>query len=158
MAIFHKRVIYSRQLDCVFSETFTNGKQVSKMFEINVFGLGRMIKAVLPGMRAHRSGVIVSFSSLVGRIAFPSLGYYSATKFAVEGLSEALRQETAPLGVKVMVAEPSGFRTDWAGRSADESKAQIADYKDTASAVIDVVLSGAGPHHRLPGADFPKAA
>lgn len=149
--------------------------EIRKMFEINVFGLGRMIKAVLPGMRARRSGVIVNFSSLAGRIAFPSLGYYCATKFAVEGLSEALRQETAPLGVKVMVVEPSGFRTDWAGRSADESKAQIGDYKETAGAaraqiraqsgrqpgdpvraaraVIDAVLSGATPQHMLLGAD-----
>jgi NADP-dependent 3-hydroxy acid dehydrogenase YdfG len=149
--------------------------EVRKMFEINVFGLGRMIKAVLPGMRARRTGVIVNFSSLAGRIAFPSLGYYSATKFAVEGLSEALRQETAPLGVKVMVVEPSGFRTDWAGRSADEAKNQIADYKNTAGtaraqiraqsghqpgdpvraarAVIEAVLSGAAPHHMLLGAD-----
>src|ERR1017187_965395 len=103
-------------------------KEVRRMFEINVFGLSRMIHAALPGMRKRRKGFIVNFSSIGGLRSFPSVGYYNATKFAVEGLSEALWQEVEPLGIKVMVVEPSGFRTDWAGRSANESKKQIADY------------------------------
>ncbi len=107
-------------------------EQVRRMFEVNFFGLSRMIHAVLPGMRARRHGFIVNFSSIGGLCAFPALGYYNATKFAVEGLSEALWQEVEPLGIKVMLVEPSGFRTDWAGRSANESKRQIADYADTA--------------------------
>jgi len=65
----------------------------------------------------------------------PSLGYYNASKFAVEGLSAALRQEVEPLGIQVMVVEPSGFRTDWAGRSANESAHQIDDYMATAGNV-----------------------
>ena len=108
--------------------------EVRRMFEINVFGLIHVIQAVLPGMRARRHGFIVNFSSIAGLCAFPSLGYYNATKFAVEGLSEALWQEVEPLGLKVMLVEPSGFRTDWAGRSANESKQQIADYAATAGA------------------------
>jgi NAD(P)-dependent dehydrogenase (short-subunit alcohol dehydrogenase family) len=108
--------------------------QVREMFEINVFGLGRMIHAVLPGMRKRRKGFIVNFSSIGGLRSFPAVGYYNATKFAVEGLSEALWQEVEPLGIKVMLVEPSGFRTDWAGRSANESKRQIDDYAATAGA------------------------
>ena len=106
--------------------------QVRKMFDINFFGLCRMIHVTLPGMRQRRKGFIVNFSSIGGLCGFPGVGYYNATKFAVEGLSEALSQEVAPLGIKVMLVEPSGFRTDWAGRSANESKHQIKDYEGTA--------------------------
>jgi NAD(P)-dependent dehydrogenase (short-subunit alcohol dehydrogenase family) len=109
--------------------------EVRKMFDVNVFGMASMIQAVLPAMRMRRSGFIVNFSSIGGLRAFPALGYYNATKFAVEGLSEALWQEVEPLGLGVMLVEPSGFRTDWAGRSADESKLQLEDYKATAGAV-----------------------
>jgi NADP-dependent 3-hydroxy acid dehydrogenase YdfG len=108
--------------------------QIRRLFDINVFGLSRMIQAVLPGMRQKRRGLIVNIASIAGMKGFPALGYYNATKFAVEGLSEALRGETAPLGIKVMVVEPSDFRTDWAGRSANESRQKIADYAATAGA------------------------
>ena len=106
--------------------------EVRRMFEINVFGMSRMIQAVLPGMRQRRKGCIVNVSSLAGLRSAPALGFYNATKFAVEGLSGALLQEVEPLGINVIVVEPSGFRTDWAGRSANESKKQIADYAKTA--------------------------
>ena len=109
-------------------------KEVCRMFEINVFGMSRMIQSVLPGMRQQRKGCIVNISSLAGLRSAPALGFYNATKFAVEGLSGALLQEVEPLGIKVMVVEPSGFRIDWAGRSANESKKQIADYAKTAGA------------------------
>jgi NAD(P)-dependent dehydrogenase (short-subunit alcohol dehydrogenase family) len=118
--------------------------QVRRMFEINVFGLGRMIHAALPGMRKRRKGFIVNFSSIGGLSSFPSVGYYSATKFAVEGLSEALWQEVEPLGIKVMLVEPSGFRTDWAGRSANESKRQIDDYAATAGAGRNQMRAASG--------------
>ena len=108
--------------------------EVRRMFEINVFGMSRMIQAVLPGMRKRRTGYIVNISSLAGLRSAPALGFYNATKFAVEGLSGALLQEVEPLGIKVIVVEPSGFRTDWAGRSANESKKQIVDYAKTAGA------------------------
>jgi len=107
-------------------------EEVRKMFEVNVFGLSRMIHVVLPGMRKHGKGSIVNLSSIAGLRSFPALGYYNATKFAVEGLSEALWQEVEPLGIKVMLVEPSGFRTDWAGRSANQAEHQIADYANTA--------------------------
>ena len=80
--------------------------EVRRMFEINVFGLSRMIQTVLPGMRKRRQGFIVNFSSIGGLRSFPSVGYYNATKFAVEGLSEALWQEVESLGIKVMLVEP----------------------------------------------------
>jgi NAD(P)-dependent dehydrogenase (short-subunit alcohol dehydrogenase family) len=148
-------------------------KEVRRMFDINVFGLARMIQAVLPAMRVHRSGCIVNVSSIGGLRSFPAIGYYNATKFAVEGLTEALWQEVEPLGIKVMLVEPSGFRTDWAGRSAEESKVEISDYAATAGAarqgvravsgnqagdpvrameaVVRAVASGAPPHRLLLG-------
>lgn len=107
---------------------------IRKMFEINFFGLANMTKAVLPIMRKQRSGHIVNISSIGGLVAFPALGYYNASKFAVDGLSEALAKEVAHLGIHVTIVAPSGFRTDWAGRSADNSKIVIADYADTAGA------------------------
>jgi short-subunit dehydrogenase len=147
--------------------------EVRKMFEVNVFGLSRMIHAVLPGMRARHRGTIVNLSSIGGLCAFPALGYYNATKFAVEGLSEALRLEVEPLGIKVVVVEPSGFRTDWAGRSANESAVHIDDYVATAGAgrasvravsgkqagdpvlavraILEAVASSSPPRHLLLG-------
>ncbi|MDR0577593.1 MAG: SDR family NAD(P)-dependent oxidoreductase [Candidatus Accumulibacter sp.] len=106
--------------------------EVRRMFEINVFGLGRMTQAVLPGMRARRGGFIVNLSSLAGVSSGPGLGYYVATKHAVEGLSGSLAREVEPLGIRVIVVEPSAFRTDWAGRSASESAVRIEDYAATA--------------------------
>jgi NAD(P)-dependent dehydrogenase (short-subunit alcohol dehydrogenase family) len=122
--------------------------EVRRLFEINVFGMCRMIQAVLPGMRQRRKGCIVNISSLAGLRSAPALGFYNATKFAVEGLSGALRQEVEPLGIKVMVVEPSGFRTDWAGRSANESRKQIADYAKTAGAWRREIRADSG---RQPG-------
>ena len=98
--------------------------EVRKMFEINVFGLGYMINAVLPTMRKQGSGHIVNIASIGGLVGFPGIGYYNATKFAVDGLSESLSKEVAHLGIKVTVICPSGFRTDWAGRSANNAKVQ----------------------------------
>jgi NAD(P)-dependent dehydrogenase (short-subunit alcohol dehydrogenase family) len=109
-------------------------EEIRAMFEVNVFGLAGMTRAVLPGMRARRSGHIVNISSMAGLAGFPGIGYYNATKFAVEGLSEALAKECAPLGIKVTVVEPGPFRTDWAGRSLKLPKTPIADYAETAGA------------------------
>jgi len=106
--------------------------EVRKMFEINVFGLAWMTQAVLPHMRKQRSGHILNIASIGGLRAFPGIGFYNATKFAVDGLSESLSKELAPLGIKVTIIAPSGFRTDWAGRSAKNSSIQIEDYATTA--------------------------
>ena len=110
----------------------SDDEHVRRMFEVNVFGLVRMTKAVLPGMRARRAGHVVNISSIGGLRAFPALSFYHATKFAVVGLSESLALEVAPFDIKVTIVEPSGFRTDWAGRSADEAPMTIAGYEETA--------------------------
>ena len=147
--------------------------QVRRLFEINVFGLARMVQVVLPGMRKRRKGYIVNLSSIGGLMSFPAVGYYNASKFAVEGLSEALWQEVEPLGIRVMLVEPSGFRTDWAGRSANETQRRIDDYATTAGigvqrlregsghqagdpkraaqAIVDAIESGTAPHRMLLG-------
>lgn len=105
---------------------------VRAMFETNVFGLVDMTKAVLPLMRKQRRGHIVNISSIGGLVGFAATGYYHATKYAVEGLSESLAIETEPLGIKVIVVEPGPFRTDWAGRSIKQSEIRIGDYEKTA--------------------------
>jgi NAD(P)-dependent dehydrogenase (short-subunit alcohol dehydrogenase family) len=107
-------------------------EQVRAMFETNFFGLVALTNAVLPGMRKRRSGHIVNVSSIGGLVSFAATGYYHATKYAVEGISESLSIELAPLGIKVLIVEPGPFRTDWAGRSLLESKTVIADYDATA--------------------------
>ena len=104
---------------------------VRNMFDINVFGLANMIQETLPVMRAQKSGHIVNIASIGGLVGFPAVGFYNATKFAVDGLSESLAKETAPLGIKVTIVAPSGFRTDWAGRSANNSPVVIEDYAST---------------------------
>ncbi len=105
---------------------------VRNMFDINVFGLGNMIQEVLPFMRKQKSGHILNVASIGGLRSFPGVGYYNATKYAVDGLSEALFKEVAPLGIKVTIIAPSGFRTDWAGRSANDTQIKIDDYELTA--------------------------
>ena len=105
---------------------------VRAMFETNFFGLVDLAKAVLPGMRERKSGAIVNISSIGGLVSFGATGYYHATKYAVEGLSESLAIEVKPLGIKVLIVEPGPFRTDWSGRSIQESATIIADYDETA--------------------------
>lgn len=107
---------------------------VRDLFETNVFGVAAVTKAVLPGMRARRRGHILTLSSMAGLAGFPGIGYYNASKFAVEGLCEALARETVPLGIKVTLVEPGPFRTEWAGRSLRTPRVAIADYADTAGA------------------------
>lgn len=106
--------------------------EVRAMFETNVFGLVDMTKAVLPVMREQRSGLIVNVSSIGGIASFAATGYYHATKYAVEGLSESLAQEVKPLGIDVLIVEPGPFRTNWAGPSIKHSATVIDDYADTA--------------------------
>ena len=105
---------------------------VRQLFDTHVFGTVRTIKAVLPGMRARRSGTIVNLSSIGARICPEGSGYYSAVKAAIEALTLSLRKEVAPLGITAMVVEPGGFRTDFAGRSLTQAAQPIADYADTA--------------------------
>lgn len=106
-------------------------EQTRQQFEVNVFGALDMIRAILPHFRKQRSGHILNISSVGGFVAFPGVGIYNASKFALEAISESLYKETAPLGIKVTLIEPGPFRTDWAGRSSVVA-ADIDDYADTA--------------------------
>ena len=146
---------------------------IRALFDTNFFGLAAMLRAVLPRMRARRAGTIVNIASVVGIIGFPGSGYYAATKFAVEGLSESLAREVEPLGIRVLLVEPGPFRTDWAGRSLKQSPIFISDYESTsgrrrreiagysgkqpgdparaAEAVIKVVQSARPPSHLVLG-------
>ena len=108
--------------------------EIRAQFETNVFGLFALTRAVLPGMRAQRSGHVISVSSVAGFVGFPGSGYYAATKHAVEGWADALAAEVAPLGIKVTCVEPGPFRTDWAGRSLRQTPSRIADYAETVAA------------------------
>ncbi len=134
--------------------------EVRRMFEINVFGLANMTKAVLPVMRKQKSGHIVNIASIGGLVGFPGVGFYNATKFAVDGLSESLSKEVAPLGIKVTIVAPSGFRTDWAGRSANNSSVVIDDYASTAGANKETIrgYSGNQPGDPLKAAEAIVAA
>jgi NAD(P)-dependent dehydrogenase (short-subunit alcohol dehydrogenase family) len=105
---------------------------IRTLFETQFFGAVAMIKAVLPGMRARRSGAIVNISTIGVQIMPPGSGYYAASKAALEGMSGALRAELQPLGISVTVVEPGAFRTDFAGRSLTQSSTVIDDYAETA--------------------------
>ncbi|MBA3646620.1 MAG: SDR family NAD(P)-dependent oxidoreductase [Gemmatimonadaceae bacterium] len=118
--------------------------EVRRMTEINFWGLSAMTRAVLPGMRKRKSGHIINVSSVGGLNAIPALAYYNATKFAVEGFSEALSKEVAHLGIKVTIVEPSGFRTDWAGRSANDVPSRIGDYAQSAEEYRKNLRAGSG--------------
>jgi NAD(P)-dependent dehydrogenase (short-subunit alcohol dehydrogenase family) len=109
-------------------------REVRDMFETNFFSLVALIRKVLPGMRAHGSGHVINISSVGGLVGAASSGFYNATKFAVEGLTEALAKEVEPLGIRVTAIEPGPFRTDWAGRSLKQAEYPIAAYADTAAA------------------------
>ncbi|XXN65459.1 oxidoreductase [Enterobacter ludwigii] len=109
-------------------------KEIRAQFDANVFGLFALTRAVLPAMRKARSGHIINITSVAGFIGFASSGYYSASKHAVEGWSDSLALETAPLGIHVTCVEPGPFRTDWAGRSLHQTPSKLPEYADTAAA------------------------
>jgi NAD(P)-dependent dehydrogenase (short-subunit alcohol dehydrogenase family) len=122
--------------------------EVRAMFETNFFGALSMIKAALPAMRARGSGYIVNISSMAGLVANPGTGYYSASKFALEGLTEALSRELTPFGVRVSLIEPGPFRTDWAGRSMRQVSNPIDAYADSVGQRRAFIVS---MHGRMPG-------
>ncbi|HVJ52539.1 MAG TPA: oxidoreductase [Aliidongia sp.] len=99
-----------------------------RQFDANLFGAVAMIKAVLPGMRTRRSGHIINVTSMGGFIAMPGVSYYCGSKFALEGISEALGKEVKSLGIHVTALAPGQFRTDWAGRSMVRADRTVADY------------------------------
>ena len=105
--------------------------EIRAQFDTNVFGLFALTQAVLPIMRAQRSGNILNITSVAGMIGFAGSGFYAASKHAVEGWSDSLRAELMPLGIGVTCVEPGPFRTDWAGRSLRQTPTAIVDYADT---------------------------
>ncbi|RCW81272.1 oxidoreductase [Phyllobacterium bourgognense] len=124
--------------------------EIEKLYATNVFGLLKVTRAVLPHMRRQRAGHIINISSIGGYVGHPGWGVYCSTKFAVEGLSEALSDELAPLGVKVTVVEPGFFRTDFLDESSlSVSHSAIADYNDTPAGVMR--SAAAQFNHAQPG-------
>jgi NAD(P)-dependent dehydrogenase (short-subunit alcohol dehydrogenase family) len=128
--------------------------EIRALFDANVFGVFAMTRAVLPGMRARRSGYIMTIGSTAGFIAGPAGGFYSASKHAIEGWSDALAGEVAPLGIRVTCVEPGSFRTDWAGRSLKQTRTRIADYETVVGGPQDRTANFTG---KQPG-DPAKAA
>ena len=110
-------------------------KEVRRMFEINFWGLSDVVREVLPHLRKQKSGHIINVASIGGLKSFPALAYYHATKYAVDGFSESLYRELSPLGINVTIIAPGAFRTDWAGRSANDAPGTIPDYQETAEAM-----------------------
>ncbi|QNK02263.1 oxidoreductase [Dyella telluris] len=148
---------------------------MQRQFDVNVFGAVAMMKAVLPSMRRRHRGHILNITSMGGYITMPGIAYYCGSKFALEGISEALGKEVAPLGIVVTAVAPGSFRTDWAGRSMVRTARSIPDYDATfdpirearqqksgkqlgdpekaAQVMLDVIDSPSPPTHLLLGSD-----
>lgn len=146
-----------------------------RQFDVNVFGAVAMMKAVLPFMRGRRKGHILNITSMGGHITLPGISYYCGSKFALEGISEAVGKEVAPLGIAVTAVAPGSFRTDWAGRSMVRTPRSIPDYDGlfdpirnarqqksgkqlgdpakAARAMLDLIASDSPPAHLLLGSD-----
>jgi NAD(P)-dependent dehydrogenase (short-subunit alcohol dehydrogenase family) len=103
-------------------------EELRRQLEVNLFGAVAVIKAVLPSMRKRRRGHIINITSMAGYIGLPGIAYYTASKFALEGISDVLAKEVAPFGVRVTAVAPGSFRTEWAGRSMVRSPRSIEDY------------------------------
>jgi NAD(P)-dependent dehydrogenase (short-subunit alcohol dehydrogenase family) len=152
--------------------------EVRHQFDVNVFGAVAMIQAVLPFMRKRRAGRILNITSMGGYITFPGIGVYNGSKFALEGISEALAKEVKGLGIHVTAVGPGGFRTDWAGRSLirkersisdydevfdpvrkrrqDNSGKQVGDPRKAAAAMLTLIEADNPPMHLLLGSDALK--
>jgi len=119
--------------------------ELSRLFEVNVFGPLRLIRAALPRLRAQRSGHIINITSIAGRAPNPGSGVYAATKAAMEGLSQALSQEVGPLGIKVTAIAPGAFRTDFlSDHSIRKTPTGLDDYAPSVSAVVEALGRSAG--------------
>jgi NAD(P)-dependent dehydrogenase (short-subunit alcohol dehydrogenase family) len=150
-------------------------EEMRRQFEVNVFGAVAVTRAVLPGMRARRAGRILNITSMGGFITMPGIAYYCGSKFALEGISEALGKEVHGLGIHVTAVAPGSFRTDWAGRSMVRTPRSIPDYDSlfdpirgrrqevsgkqlgdpakAARAMLEVIESDEPPAHLLLGSD-----
>ena len=118
--------------------------EIRAQFDANVFGLFALTRAVLPLMRAQGGGHVVNITSVAGLVGFPGSGYYAASKHAVEGWSDALAAEVAPLGLHVTCVEPGPFRTDWAGRSLRQTPVRIDAYQATVGQRMESTRSVSG--------------
>jgi NAD(P)-dependent dehydrogenase (short-subunit alcohol dehydrogenase family) len=131
-------------------------EEVKRNYETNVFGLLKVTRAVLPHMRRQRSGQVINFSSVGGLLGSAGWGLYCSTKFAVEGITEAMAIELAPLGIHATTVEPGYFRTDFLdGSSLTRSKNVIADYAETSGKMRDFA---AQVNHKQPGDPVKLAA
>jgi NAD(P)-dependent dehydrogenase (short-subunit alcohol dehydrogenase family) len=130
----------------------TSAAELRSLFDVHVFGPAALVRAVLPHMRERRSGSIVQMSSMGGQLSFAGFSAYSGTKFALEGMSEALADEVRPLGIKVLIVEPGAFRTGLFGATTDSE--QIADYSATVGPTRRMIQASDG---QQPG-DPAKAA
>jgi NAD(P)-dependent dehydrogenase (short-subunit alcohol dehydrogenase family) len=124
----------------------TSEHELRAVLDTNFFGAVAVTKAVLPVMRAQRSGAIVNISSMGGQMSFEGVGAYSASKFALEGMSEALALEVAPFGIKVLIVEPGAFRTEF-GAGALRNMPVMAAYKDSLAGIRGILdrMHGAQP-------------
>ncbi|MET8473628.1 oxidoreductase [Streptomyces sp. NPDC006422] len=118
--------------------------ELRDLMDLHFFGPAALTRAVLPHMRGRRSGTIVQLTSMGGRFAFAGVGAYCATKFALEGLSEALAAEVAPLGIRVLIVEPGAFRTGFAGSASLAPASTLDAYRDTVGPVLSALPGGSG--------------
>lgn len=120
-------------------------EEIARLFDVNFHGPRRIIRAVLPHLRRQKSGHIINITSIAGLAPGPGSGFYAAAKFAVEGMSQSLAQEVAPLGIKVTLVEPGAFRTDFlSDHSIRNSRATIADYAPSVGAAVARLVAMAG--------------
>lgn len=131
-----------------------SSEQIRQQFEVNCFGVLEMTREILPVMREQKSGHILNLTSIGGLAAVGGFALYCATKFAVEGFSEALRDEVKPLGIKITIVEPGAFRTDFAGASNVRPEKAIDDYKPVIEPIQNYLYGNDG---KQPG-DPAKAA
>lgn len=122
----------------------TSEEEIQRQFDVNVFGCIRMMKLALPFMRKQRSGNILNITSIAGLNGFPGVGIYNGSKFALEGIGEALAAETKHIGIKVTNIEPGPFRTDWAGRSATFNESSIDEYNESANKNMESIREVSG--------------
>ena len=116
----------------------TTDEELREIFDVHVFGPAALVRAVLPAMRRQGTGAIVQMSSFGGQVAYPGFSAYCATKFALEGFSEALAPEVAPFGVKVLVVEPGAFRTGFSGGALAQSR-QMPEYAETVGPTREMI-------------------
>jgi len=124
--------------------------EIRAQFDTNVHGVIALVQAVLPGMRHRAKGHIVNVSSIGGLTTFPNVGYYHASKYALEGLSQTLAKEMAPFGIGVTVVEPGAFRTDFRGRSMRQSSIRLPEFAETLGKQRDALLNSHGKQQNDP--------